>query len=644
MAKILDTGSLTLGTVSNPQPKYVGFKVGAQTDLQKYKPFGNTSATAGCFYLTSDTHQLYIGNDNGTLSPVNEGIITVNDESDLPSSTDGNFSNYTGHFYYLSSLGVLAVHNGNKWVQINPDTYVEKTWFQQSSSNGTSTITHVAKNNTAGAAKTSLLNITGAGGITVSSSGAANESGAALDSGGSQTTAASVTITGTEYSVDSSTATGGVNVNLNKSVGGAASTVDSSVAIKGGSHVTVSKDANSNDITISSKNTINTGMSNGYGTDNKGFVINVTQGYDDNSANQGTVTTTITPQIKLGTNNTAYDYVQGVATLPVYTKTEVDANIDSLLQELNAMTYRGTIGSGSTTATGFNTTTNRPKDTLNQDITDIKVGDVFLVSSELTGSEGPSKVPVGAQGYTSLAVSQNSLIIAKGTEDPSTGYITSSTLCYDIVVADSGSDTHYGFAATSDSNGGGVILRESTGPEVGSLKIIKGNGIDVTGAIGAYTPAGGAPIPGAQSEVTISHATVSTTAEAGTATSISRPTSTTHSQELESVPIITGIETSNGHVTKITTTPYTFRDSQSYLTNYQYTSVSAPYTKGNKTVAIVSDSVIENYGANQATSFSRSHTYSSESLTITADNENGANASATTYYPGLKIDLMWGSF
>lgn len=642
MAKILDTGTLTLGTAQNPAPKYVGFKVGPSSSLQNFQPFGNTAAVAGCFYLTSDTHQLYVGNDNGTLSPVNEGIITVGSENELPTASDGSMAPYTGHFYYISSLGVLAVYNGNKWVQINPDTYIEKTWFQQSSSDGTSTITHVAKNNGAGAAKVSLLDITGAGGITVSSSGATNETNAALNDG-SQTAAASVTITGTEYSVNSSSTTGGVDINLNKSSGGAASTVDSSVTLKGGSHVSVSKAADSNEITIASKNTINTGMNSGYGTGNKGFNISVSQGYDDSSAVQGAVSATIEPKVKLGTNTTLYEYVNGTVELPVYTKSEVDANIDDLLQGLNAMTYRGTVGSDSNVATGFNSATNRPINLSGQDITDIKIGDTFLVSSKLLSSNGPSKIPVGESGYRNLEVSQNSLIIAKGTEDPDTGYITSG-LCYDIVVADSGTDTHYGLLAKTYADGAGINLRETNagGGEVGALKIIEGTGIDVSGTIESFTPDGGTAILGAQSNITISHASITTNTSTGTG-AIAAPTTAIHSQTL-SVPIVTGITTDNGHVTGVTTTTYTLRDSQSYLTNYQYDTVGTPYTKGDKTVAVVSDSVIENYGNNQANSLSRSHTYSSESLTITADNTNGANASATTYYPGLKIDLMWGSF
>jgi len=70
---------------------YVGFKTGLQATLDQklllndqFESDGVTSranAVPGCFYLTSDTHRLYVGNNDKSLSPVNEGIITVESAS-----------------------------------------------------------------------------------------------------------------------------------------------------------------------------------------------------------------------------------------------------------------------------------------------------------------------------------------------------------------------------------------------------------------------------------------------------------------------------------------------------------------------------------------------------------------------------------
>jgi hypothetical protein len=60
----------------------IGFKLGTQSALNTLLNSG-TGALHGTFYLTQDTHRLYIGNHDGTLSPVNQGIITVNSLSAL---------------------------------------------------------------------------------------------------------------------------------------------------------------------------------------------------------------------------------------------------------------------------------------------------------------------------------------------------------------------------------------------------------------------------------------------------------------------------------------------------------------------------------------------------------------------------------
>jgi hypothetical protein len=46
----------------------VGFRLGTQTGLEN---LAKASVQAGVFYLTTDTHRLYIGNSDGTISPVN---------------------------------------------------------------------------------------------------------------------------------------------------------------------------------------------------------------------------------------------------------------------------------------------------------------------------------------------------------------------------------------------------------------------------------------------------------------------------------------------------------------------------------------------------------------------------------------------
>lgn len=73
------------------------------------------TATDGYFYLTSDTHRLYVGQGEA-LVPVNEGVLTVASIEALPESA------HAGDFYYATAENVLCVYNGSQFIQINPDT------------------------------------------------------------------------------------------------------------------------------------------------------------------------------------------------------------------------------------------------------------------------------------------------------------------------------------------------------------------------------------------------------------------------------------------------------------------------------------------------------------------------------------------
>ena len=75
----------------------------------------NVAVEDGAFYLTTDTHRLYVG--QGTeLCPVNEGVVTVANIENLPETA------IAGSFYYATKENILCVYNGQTFVQINPDT------------------------------------------------------------------------------------------------------------------------------------------------------------------------------------------------------------------------------------------------------------------------------------------------------------------------------------------------------------------------------------------------------------------------------------------------------------------------------------------------------------------------------------------
>ena len=105
-------GSYVAGTATISPNTNIGFKLGTEANLKAL-----AQAQNGVFYLTSDTHRLYIGNSDGSVSPVNQGVIAVDKVSGVQNAIPGQF-------YYETSSNILATFNGSRWVQINPDTYI----------------------------------------------------------------------------------------------------------------------------------------------------------------------------------------------------------------------------------------------------------------------------------------------------------------------------------------------------------------------------------------------------------------------------------------------------------------------------------------------------------------------------------------
>ena len=65
MANIV--GTYTADTATIQAGAQLGFKLGLESKLTS----STFTATNGTFYLTSDTHRLYIGDKDGNVCPVN---------------------------------------------------------------------------------------------------------------------------------------------------------------------------------------------------------------------------------------------------------------------------------------------------------------------------------------------------------------------------------------------------------------------------------------------------------------------------------------------------------------------------------------------------------------------------------------------
>ena len=389
MATIKGTYTWETATI-NSQNATVGFKLGLEKDLTSSSLTGQN----GVFYLTSDTHRLYIGNSDGTISPVNQGVITV------PSLPD--YSNaIPGQFYYINGKNenILAVYNGVDWFQVNPDTQVDTV--ETTVTQGT---TAIKDTNSNVAIQTTVNQL---GGSHTKTTVTSNEVTFAGANDILITTKNNViTITDADYSFSATTTkddnnedvASSVDFNLDrKPAGSDKKDVESKVTFVGTNGVAVTQN-NKGTITIDASEAMNQAASDSItGVDfealDQGFGLTLTKGigfiYSD---------TDLDPIISVGAANkdvpnTTVHFNSGTAALPVYTIAEVDTKISNALKGLNALTYKGLVD-------GY--------DKLPTIAGGVAVGDVYMSN----GSDGD---------YDS-----GTLFIATGKEDLVTGLITSN--------------------------------------------------------------------------------------------------------------------------------------------------------------------------------------------------------------------------
>lgn len=100
----------------------VMFKRGTQTGFNNL-----TTYKDGCFYLTTDSHRLYVGTGNNKADLVSQSVITYPNWAAIEALSNTSSSSYApglcseGQFYYAKTENILCTYSGDKWVQINPD-------------------------------------------------------------------------------------------------------------------------------------------------------------------------------------------------------------------------------------------------------------------------------------------------------------------------------------------------------------------------------------------------------------------------------------------------------------------------------------------------------------------------------------------
>lgn len=471
----------------------VKFKLGTQASLNTLKA-SQKGWEVGTFYLTSDSSRLYIGQAD-ELALLNKSVEIYTNLAALKAKTT---TSTEGDIAYCVTENVLAYYNGTTWNQINPDDDTILLALTQSVSSVTDGVKITTGGTNSDSKKTvssADVTITGAKGAKVAM---ANNK--------------ALTITGDTYTLnvqEHADATNDIDLVLDSALQDA-----STVHIKGGDNVTITKVADSNSIQIAAEDTKLNDISLGLGANGELQV-----GASD------TGTTNVLKKQKLGYFIDGSYYGIGSdneakrVDLPVYSKDQVDA----LINKLDGMTYRGTIGTSGTTFT-MNASFNVLK---GGTAAEIHIGDMFLVQGgNLTYATGKTA------GIGDLLIAT-----AKDGKSETNGVLAIGDVEWTYVPSgdDQQIDTTYIFKAEgatdsmtiTSSNGGGVV---------GKIAFAEGDGI----VIDSTDNGGNAPN---QLSVTIKHDTYDTTP-------------TTDGKSLTNggtFDVIDSITYDNGHITGINT-------------------------------------------------------------------------------------------
>jgi hypothetical protein len=601
----------------------VGFKMGLQSavdNLMKNK----TGATPGSFYLTSDTHRLYVGAEDGSLQSVNEGVETISDISQLPAVNNSNYAAYAGRFFYAVNQNILCVFSGKEhgWVQLNPDTAVTKVEFitvELSGENGVRVNNRLCNsvNGTLKYLTSDNLDIIGENGLIVDISEVTDANGVKCHR---------LTIKDDTYTMSTEQSGANAAIKLTSEQGNNSDFQFIPTVADGESVTNVTFKVNDDgDIEISTKDSKNKSLTI---KDSEGFDIMI----EDNHNHK--ISGNLNPIIQYGDHGEQAKFVDGVAVLDVYSKEDIAES----LKALNAMTYRGTVGTGGSAALKVIYSTSSQRTIITDaNGNDVKcaIGDTFLVCSENNNVDGVTELTIGT------------LLIAKGTEG-SDGYITAASLKFDAVESTNDTDTKYHFTSETVTNGGGVALKgNGIEGQKGILHIqgdtqahiiIEKDSESLSNSLGA----------GVKETLTIKHADVARSDDNSTTeitmSNVKVNNISNFGQEL-TIPVVVGVTTdSSGHITGVKTRKYYVKNTPGKLTGASYETLA--YEKDGKSVGVVTSVMgISNTETNAQQTIEKHMAFTSTSLKITNDDTANINDSTSSdTASGLQIELVWGTF
>ena len=569
--------------------KKILFLQGTQAKLD-----GMTSSTVGAFYLTNDTHRLYLGmSATAAPVPVNQGVTFLANENALPnmnSASDEQKKNVAGQFYFLTDKNILCVYSNNQWVQINSDTTIKEVKFGAEADTNGGVNVSLAITDTRNTIKTAdNLILKGNSNVTIKASDATISGSAvkvitfSVPDGDTYSLGTEIT-NGVDFG--NPNANGGVGkIILNASKG-----ADTSVNIEAGKNIKITgSGTNDKDIKIEGKDF---GLDSVIVTPEKAEGFSITVKNNANQQKDGF----LNPIIKVDTNTAKY--VKGTADLSnfVYSKKQVDDKFVGL----DAMRYMGTVASINDLVA----------------LTDVENGNTYKFTGadiKVSSLTPDQKTKINTEGLTEIH--RGDVFIAKGTE---VSGVLVGDWTWDVIPSGDESDTTYKFQG-SDT---GIILKEAGGQDRGTLDFATNEYLSVVTSVSADK---------LDTTVTVNHKELTTPID-NNAEPTAKDKMAAGSANESTYEFVTHKVSVDGagHVTDIVKEKHTIVDTHNNIQNDGTgTTVGTSTEAGAVTVA---PTVQMKDGDRADLSFD----VASKSLKVTA----GTNAKI----PTVNIELEWGSF
>lgn len=505
----------------------IAFKSGTQAALNIMIQQGG--AEEGTFYLTTDTHKLYVGrkktSDNKVYpEQVSRGVTVVGTAEELPNPAPSGAIE-EGELFYITNKNILAalkyipadssatppVSAHYEWVQINPPTGIDEVLTSASQATNDPNVDIRTTIATAAGNQIGAFKIAAGDNVTLT----AGSDSVDLGISGTKANQGKITISATDTTYKAGVESNDLNHNDAtiglKSNSNTALDTDK-IHIQGANSVAVSSNATTNTVTVSGINLTGVTVDNittsigGFtiglaGTSGNGDALNVSGSFSP-AIKYGATSGYSEPASTVAFNqNTEVKFVNGIATLNTYTKEQADQAItdavNAKLATANAMTYKGTVTSanaaGDTTSLWQQVSHNGAHN-----------GDVYKVSA--VNSDSPITI-------NDQVAKVGDLIIISGTETNGEVPIPNNNAAGLLTVCDlipSGDEPEFVAtpitSATRDNASGFQI---ADGKVVNSnlltTRFISGNKIDVTSALDSNDATG------KTENITIAHSATSRT-------------------------------------------------------------------------------------------------------------------------------------